>query len=74
MLNLISLDAENLAIPETEYSSTVSMNSGEFTKICKELFSLSETLTISTNPDFVLFSVESEAGAGSIKIGSSDGM
>jgi len=29
-LNLISLDAENLAIPETEYSSTVSMNSGEF--------------------------------------------
>ena len=47
-MNLISLDVEHLAIPETEYSSVVSINSSEFTKICKELYSLSETLTITT--------------------------
>ena len=71
-LNLISLDVEHLAIPETEYSSVVSINSGEFNKICKELYSLNETLTISTNPQFVTFSVESEAGSGSIKLGNND--
>ena len=36
-MNLITLDQEHLAIPETEYSSVVTLNSGEFTKICKEL-------------------------------------
>jgi proliferating cell nuclear antigen len=71
-LNLISLDVEHLAIPETEYSSLVSINSSEFTKICKELYSLNETLTISTNPQFVTFSVESEAGSGSIKLGNNE--
>lgn len=53
VLNLINVDMEHLAIPETEYSSNISINSGEFTKICKELYSLDETLTITTNPDFV---------------------
>lgn len=71
-MNLIQLDNEHLAIPETEYSSVVSINSSEFTKICKELYSLNETLTIHTSPEFVQFSVESEVGSGSIKIGASD--
>jgi len=71
-MNLISLDAEHLAIPETEYSSVVSINSGEFNKICKELYSLNETLTITTAPESVTFAVESEAGSGSIKLQQSD--
>jgi proliferating cell nuclear antigen len=49
-LNLISLDVEHLAIPETEYSSVVSINASEFSKICKELYSLNETLTVTTSP------------------------
>ena len=73
-MNLISLDVEHLAIPETDYSSVVSINAGEFTKICKELYSLNETLMITTNSDYVQFSVESEAGSGSIKIGANDSM
>ena len=71
-MNLISLDVEHLAIPETEYSSVVSINSSEFNKICKELYSLNETLTITTAPDNVVFAVESEAGSGSIKLCQSD--
>ena len=74
VLNLINLDTEHLAIPETEYSSVVAINSGEFTKICKELYSLNETLTITTATDFVQFAVESEAGSGSIRLGQNDGM
>ena len=48
-LNLITLDVEHLSIPETEYTSLITINSGEFSKICRELQSLSESLTISTN-------------------------
>jgi len=69
---LITIDSEHLAIPETEYSSLVTINSGEFTKICKELFSLSETVQISTSNDHVTFSVEGEVGSGSVKIGQND--
>ena len=52
-LNLITLDTENLAIPDTEYSAVVTINSGEYSKICKELYSLSETVTVATTSDFI---------------------
>ena len=68
-LNLITIDSEHLAIPETDYASIVTINSAEFSKICKELFSLSETVTIATNPDYVQFTVEGEVGSGSVKLG-----
>lgn len=71
-LNLITIDSEHLAIPETEYASVVTLNSSEFTKICKELFALSETVSIQTNPDYVQFSVEGEVGSGSVKLGRND--
>jgi len=72
-LNLISLDVEHLAIPETEYSSIITINASEFTKICKELYSLNETLTLTTHFDYVNFAVDSEAGSGSIKLGQKGG-
>jgi len=71
-LNLITIDSEHLAIPETEYQSVVSINSNEFSKICKELFSLSETVQVTTNPDYVEFSVEGEIGAGSVRLGKNE--
>ena len=57
-LNLISLDVEHLSIPETEYSSLITINSNEFSKISKELSSLSDSITITTNPEYVQLSVE----------------
>lgn len=72
-LNLITLDSEHLAIPETEYSSVVTINSNEFTKICRELYAMSETVTVTTNPDFVQFTVEGEIGTGSVKLGANEG-
>jgi proliferating cell nuclear antigen len=42
-LNLLQLDSEQLGIPDTEYSSVVTLSSAEFTKICRELSSLAET-------------------------------
>jgi len=58
-----------LAIPETEYSSVVQLASGEFSRICKELYSISETVSITTNPEFVMFNVEGDVGSGSVKLG-----
>jgi proliferating cell nuclear antigen len=71
-LNLITLDVEHLSIPDTEYSSLITINSNEFSKICKELQSLSESLTIVTNPEYVQLSVEGPAGSGFIKLSAND--
>ena len=46
--------------------------SSEFTKLCKELQALNESLTITTNRDYVQFSVQSEDNQGSVRIGVSD--
>jgi proliferating cell nuclear antigen len=67
-LNLISLDSEALGIPETTYSSEITMNSMEFSKLCKELYALSETVSFEITSNFVKFAVEGEVGSGSIKI------
>lgn len=72
-LNLLTLDSENLGIPETTYSSEITMNSQEFSKLCKELNVLSETVTITTTLEFVKFSVEGDVGNGSVKINTSTG-
>lgn len=72
-LNLITIDSEHLAIPETEYQSVVTINSNEYSKICKELFSLSETVQVTTDPNCVTFSVEGEVGSGSVKLGHNEG-
>jgi proliferating cell nuclear antigen len=48
------------------------MNSGEFTRICRELYALSETVIIETNKNFVKFVVSGEVVGGSIKIETGD--
>lgn len=67
-INLITLDSEHLGIPETDYTSEITMNSAEFSKLCKELYALSETVEFEISTTFVKFAVEGEIGSGSIKI------
>lgn len=33
-INLIQLDSEHLGIPDTNYSSEITMNSNDFNKLC----------------------------------------
>lgn len=54
-LNLISLDSESLGIPETNYQSEISMISNDFQKLCRELYSLSETVTFEISNGAVKF-------------------
>jgi proliferating cell nuclear antigen len=65
---LITLDSEHLGIPDTEYTSEITMNAAEFTKLCKELYVLSETVEFEISSTYVKFAVEGEVGSGSIKI------
>jgi len=71
-LSLITIDSEHLGIPDTNYSSIISLSSTEFTRICKELFALSETVIIETTATYVKFVVSSEIIAGSIKLENND--
>lgn len=61
-LNLISLDSESLGIPETTYQSEITMNSSEFSKLCKELYALSETVSFEITQSYVKFAVDGEVG------------
>lgn len=72
-LNLLTLDSENLGIPETTYTSEITMSSSEFTKLCKELSVLSETVTITTTMEYVKFAVEGDVGSGWVKINTTTG-
>ena len=65
---MITIDSEHLGIPETQYSSIVTMSSNEFTRICRELFALNETVTIETKKGYIKFTVSGENANGSIKI------
>ena len=49
------------------------MNSFDFTKLCKELHQLSETVSIEASLEYVQFSIEGEVGSGVIKISTNEG-
>ena len=67
-LSLINFDGEHLGIPDNIYHSIVKMNSNEFTRICKELYALSETVRIETVKNSLSFSFLSEQCKGSITL------
>ena len=48
-MKLMVIDSEHLGIPETEYNSEVTMPSGEFQKICRDLTTFGDTATIAAN-------------------------
>ena len=50
----------------------VTLSSSEFTRICRELYSLNETVNIETTKDSIKFSVNSESVGGSIKLEKND--
>ena len=50
----------------------ITMSSSEFTRICRELYSLNETVNIETTKDSIKFSVNSESVGGSIKLEKND--
>lgn len=67
-LNLMMQEDEQLQIPETVYSSRVSMPSGEFSRIIRELSQLAESVKISTTKKNIVFSIHGDIVNGDMEL------
>lgn len=67
-MRLMNLDIEHLGIPDTEYSCVIKMASNEFTKICRDLSGLGDSMTISCTKSGVNFMTSGELGNAIIKL------
>ena len=62
----MDIDSDTLGIPETDYDVCVTMPSGEFARIVRDLSALGESVKIDVSKDGVRFSAEGEAANGNI--------
>jgi len=67
-LKLMDIDSETLSIPETEYKGIVTMPSGEFQRICRDLTTIGDVVVISCSKEGVRFSVSGDIGTGNIVV------
>jgi len=65
-LKLMDIDSEHLGIPDTEYKCVVKMPATEFQRICRELSTIGDTVTIGCSKDGIKFSVTGDLGTGNI--------
>lgn len=64
----MDIETEQLGIPNEEYKCTVTMSSGEFQRIIRDLTVIGETCTISCTKEGVRFSVSGDLGTGNVTI------
>lgn len=67
-LNLMQNDEDQLAIPETNYSSNIVLPASEFARIVRELSQLSETVKIKTTKKSITFAVDGDIGKGEMEL------
>merc|ERR1711977_478045 len=65
---LSEYDLKLLGIPDTEYAATISMPSSEFSRICRDLMALSESVSIEASKDGVKFSCSGDIGNGAVTL------
>jgi len=62
----MDIDSDTLGIPDTEYDVCVTMPSGEFARIVRDLSALGESVKIDVSKDGVRFTAEGEAANGNV--------
>jgi len=67
-IKLMDIDQETLGIPETEYDAKITLSSGEFARICRDLQQLGESVRIEVSKEGVRFISEGDAANGSIHL------
>ncbi|XP_020243736.1 proliferating cell nuclear antigen-like [Asparagus officinalis] len=65
-MKLMDIDSEHLGIPDAEYQAIVRMPSSEFSRICKDLSSIGDTVVISVTKEGVKFSTRGDIGSANI--------
>lgn len=67
-LRLMDLDSEHLGIPDTDYSCTIKMPSSEFSRICRDMSIMGDSVLVCTTKEGVKFSAKGDLGQGSIRL------
>ncbi|XP_058093838.1 uncharacterized protein LOC131239920 isoform X2 [Magnolia sinica] len=65
-MKLMDIDRKHLGIPEAEYHAIVKMPLAEFSRICKDLSSIGDTVVISVAKEGVKFSTRGDIGTANI--------
>lgn len=63
-LKLTDIDAEQVGIPETEYSAVIKMPSAEFARVCRDLSNFGESVSICATKDGLAFAVKGDSSNG----------
>jgi len=61
-LKMYDIDTEHLGIPETEYKCDVSLPSSDFSRICRDLTTIGDSVTINAAKSGVQFEVTGDIG------------
>jgi len=67
-LRLMDLDSEHLGIPDTDYSCAIKMPSSEFSRICRDMSIMGDSVLVCTTKEGVKFSAKGDLGQGSIRL------
>jgi proliferating cell nuclear antigen len=67
-LKLMDIDSEHLGIPETNYDVRLSMPSAEFQRICRDLSTVGDSITVTCSKEGVKFSAAGELGKGDVNL------
>lgn len=59
-LKLLDLDEEELEIPDVEIDCIVTMSSNEFQKLCRDMYNIKDTITITSKNNEINFSCEGD--------------
>jgi len=65
-LKLMNIESDMLGIPDQEYNAVITMPSGEFQKICRDMTTIGDTVIISATKDGIKFTVSGDLGTGNI--------
>lgn len=60
----MDLDSEHLGIPDTDYSCAIKMPSSEFSRICRDMSIMGDSVLVCTTKEGVKFSAKGDLGQG----------
>jgi len=72
-VKLMTIDSEHLALTDDGYDSCITMPSGEFQRICRDLSQLGDSVTIAVVKNSVTFKASGDLGEGNITLLESTG-
>jgi proliferating cell nuclear antigen len=72
-MKLMDIDQEHLGIPETDYDAHITLPSGEFQKIMRDLKEIGESVRIEVNKEGVKFTAEGDIGNAAVTLRPTEG-